>query len=254
MDPDAIAGRGELSVPARREGPAGPGRDMARMQKRVEELERRNEELRLVAAAAAHELLTPLIAIEGQIRRAADDTVRHELDAALRGTTRMRVVIEALLRHEHAASRPLQRTRVDLGRVVNDCVALLAPEIEAREAEVVVGAMPAVHADAALLPSVIQNLLVNGLRYGARERGLITISALRAERTWRIAVESDGRPIAAGDRARIFEPFQRGAHERRVAGTGLGLAISRMIVERHRGTIGVEPSERGNRFFFTLPD
>ena len=72
---------------------------------------------------------------------------------------------------------------------------------------------------------------------------------------WRIVVSSEGPTVPLEDRERIFDPFCRGLKERRIEGTGLGLAICRSIVERHGGSIGVQPMRpRGNRFFFTIPD
>ena len=66
--------------------------------------------------------------------------------------------------------------------------------------------------------------------------------------------ESRGPTIPKEDRARIFEPYRRGTHERRVAGAGLGLTICRSFVERHNGEIGVVPARAGgNRFYFTIP-
>jgi len=72
--------------------------------------------------------------------------------------------------------------------------------------------------------------------------------------TWRLIVEDQGKGIPASERERIFEPYYRGAGERRARGAGLGLAICRYIVERHGGHIGVAPAPGGgNRFWFTLP-
>jgi signal transduction histidine kinase len=65
-------------------------------------------------------------------------------------------------------------------------------------------------------------------------------------------IDSDGPTINAEDSERIFAPYQRGQHERRMRGAGLGLAICRRVVERHGGRIGVLPLQGGNRFWFTL--
>jgi len=52
----------------------------------------------------------------------------------------------------------------------------------------------------------------------------------------------------------IFEPWERGAGERRARGVGLGLALVRQVVERHGGRVGVTSQDpTANRFFFTLP-
>jgi signal transduction histidine kinase len=69
-------------------------------------------------------------------------------------------------------------------------------------------------------------------------------------------VTDDGPGIPAGRRAQVFERFGR-LDESRAAdrgGTGLGLAIARDVVERHGGTIVVDPDyEAGARFVVTLP-
>jgi signal transduction histidine kinase len=73
------------------------------------------------------------------------------------------------------------------------------------------------------------------------------------ERAWELGIESEGEPVPAADRERIFKPYCRGNGERRARGSGLGLSICREIVERHGGEIGVVPLAAGNRFQFTLP-
>ena len=69
-----------------------------------------------------------------------------------------------------------------------------------------------------------------------------------------MTVTDNGIGIPPGDRARIFENFQRAKGDD-YAGTGIGLAICQRIVERHAGTItvGDNPHGRGSRFTFTLP-
>jgi signal transduction histidine kinase len=239
----------------------GPEGELARLRKRVVELERRNGELDRFAAAAAHELRAPLIAVEGyaallaeRLKGPLDDFGRHDLEALVRGTTRMRLVIETLLRHARTGAGPPLRDPVDLGQLVRDCIAILQPEIDACGARVIVDPLPVVAGDASLLASVFQNLIGNALNYGPRGGGTVRVWAVHEDNGWRISVDSGGRPIRPADRTRIFSPFRRGRGERRADGIGLGLALCRSIIEQHGGTIGVEPLEAGNRFFFTLTD
>lgn len=238
-----------------------PDGELARLRERVAELERRNEELDRFAAAAAHELRAPLISVEGyaallaaRLKGALDEFGRHDLEALVRGTTRMRFVIETLLRNARTGGGPPLRDPVDLAKVARDCVGILQPEIDASGAHVVVDALPVVAGDASLLASVLQNLIGNALNYGPRDGGTVHVWAAHEPDGWRISVDSGGRPIRPADRSRIFSPFLRGRGERRADGIGLGLALCRSIVEQHGGSIGVEPLEAGNRFFFTLRD
>jgi signal transduction histidine kinase len=69
-------------------------------------------------------------------------------------------------------------------------------------------------------------------------------------------VADDGPGIPEADRERVFERFTRldAARGAGTGGTGLGLAIAREIVERHGGTIRVDPDrDDGARLVIELP-
>jgi signal transduction histidine kinase len=164
------------------------------------------------------------------------------------------VLVEALLHETVLSGRRLNRTEVDLGAVLGENVEFLRPELTARAARVTSGPLPVVLGEPALLDGLLKNLLVNALKYGPRRGSAIHVSASRGRDVWRISIASEGPPIANEERMRIFQPFRRGYGERRARGAGLGLSVCQRIVERHDGTIGVEPSTgAGNVFFFTLP-
>jgi signal transduction histidine kinase len=255
--------------------PAAPSRqalegEVVRLAGRVEELERELEEsreqsarLERFAAMAAHEVLKPLVMTEAFATMIAergghglDLDTRRDVDTLIRISSRMRVLVEALLMDARPDREELlQRQAVDVSKVLNDCVDMLGAEIRARDVKVEVDPMPVVPGDAAMLTGVFGNLLSNALQYGPREGCAIQVSAERSEAGWTFSVESPGPPIPELDRQRIFEPWQRGWGERRARGVGLGLAIVRQVVERHGGQVGVSTpsSAAGNRFFFTLP-
>ena len=138
--------------------------------------------------------------------------------------------------------------------MLGETLTLLAPEIRSRGAEVEVGDLPWVEADATLIAAVFTNLLTNALKFGPREGARIRVGRARDGAGWRFLVKSQGRAIAPEDRERIFEPYRRGRDERRERGTGLGLAICREIVTWHGGRIGIRSADgRYNAFWFTLP-
>jgi signal transduction histidine kinase len=179
---------------------------------------------------------------------------RRDLAALSRTASRARLLIEALLFDARTGDEETFSLEVDLGSVVEGCLEAVGFEIDQREAAINVGALPVVPGNESLLRGLFANLLLNGLKYSRRQRPDISIDAAREGEFWRISVTSQGPTIAAEDRERIFEPYQRGRGERRSRGTGLGLTICRRIVERHGGKIGVAPAPGGgNRFHFTLP-
>jgi signal transduction histidine kinase len=241
-----------------------PHAEIARLRLRVSEVERQKEEMARFAAVAAHELLTPVVMIDACAATVVDRLdgderymeTRRDLDVLRRGCMQSRLLVESLLLNAASGDRPLRARRVSLQELVGNCVALLAPEIRARRASVEIGELPVVQAEAPLIGAVVNNLLVNALKYGPRGPATVRMGAERDDAAWRVRVESEGAPIALEDRERIFDPRVRGRGERRARGCGLGLTICREIVERHGGRIGVAPAEggTGNCFAFTLPD
>jgi signal transduction histidine kinase len=236
-------------------------REVKTLSARVEQLEREKAAVEAFAAVAAHELVEPLVMTEAYVsmvseRLDADQHAdsRRDLDALRRGAARMRLLIETLLQDARSAGREIERDPVDLNRLVQECLALLAPEVAARGADVQVETLPTVVGEAVLLSGLFANLLINALKYSPRQSPQIRVRARHEGEACRIEVESSGPTIPVEDRERIFEPFHRGTGERRARGAGLGLATCRRIVERHGGAIGVRAANgSGNVFHFTLP-
>jgi signal transduction histidine kinase len=236
-------------------------REVNTLSARVEQLEREKAAVEAFAAVAAHELVEPLVMTQAYASMVSDrlDADQHadsrrDLDALSRGAARMRLVIETLLDDARTSGRDVKREPVDLDRVVEECLSLLAPEVAARGADVGIESLPTVEGEEALLSGVFSNLLINALKYSPRQSPEIRVRAKHEAEAWRIEVESSGPTIPVEDRERIFEPFHRGTGERRARGAGLGLATCRRIVERHGGQIGVRAANgSGNVFHFTLP-
>jgi light-regulated signal transduction histidine kinase (bacteriophytochrome) len=228
---------------------------------RVEELERERDRVEAFAAVAAHELVEPLVMTEayasiisGRLSEPEHAASRSDLQALGRAVARLRLLTESVLHEARSRSHQLDRRVVAVGTLVADCVGLLKPEIDARDARLQVDALPDAIADEALLGGVFTNLLVNALKYSPRRGAHIRVGGEDGADGPRYFVDSEGPTIAEGDRDRIFDSFQRGRDERRAHGAGLGLSICRRIVTRHGGVIGVEPADGGgNRFFFTVP-
>ena len=238
-----------------------PQAEIQRLHARITELEDEKADVEAFAAVAAHELLAPLVLADAYATTVAErlDGDRHadarrELDALRRAAARTRLLVETLLHDARSHERPLRLTAIDLNAVLSECLTLLQPEIEVRDAEVQVAELPEAYGEETLIGAVFSNLLLNALRYGPREHARILVDACPRRGSCRVSVQSGGPTIPAADRERIFERYQRGRGERRARGAGLGLTICRRIVERHGGQIGVTAANGGaNRFYFTLP-
>jgi signal transduction histidine kinase len=262
---DSIVGLGRDSadLPARSdEAPSARlRRRNAELAARLDELEARFVAVDRFAGTAAHQLAEPLVIAESSAILVSDELgpdldplVRDRLDAIGRSASRARRLMDALLADARKGGPGPAARPVPLRSVVDASLASLEAQIESHRADVVVGPLPHVQADPALLEVVLDNLLSNSLKYGPRTDGRVDIHAERRSDHWRLTVTSGGKPIPAEEAGRIFQPFHRARSERRVPGVGLGLTICARLMERLGGAIGVDTgADSGNTFWITLP-
>jgi signal transduction histidine kinase len=119
--------------------------------------------------------------------------------------------------------------------------------------------LPLVIGDASALTSAVQNLIINGIKYGGQDRWLaVTTAQAKTTRGMevRISVEDHGAGIPHQDLPHLFEPFYRGtdATLAQIQGNGLGLSIVKRIVEAHGGRVTVSTRVgHGTTFTIHLP-
>jgi signal transduction histidine kinase len=230
-------------------------RTMNAMLDRVEDANNRHQRF---VADASHELRTPLARIRSELEvdlahpDTADraDTQRGMLEEAI-GLQRL---VEDLLHlaRSDAGAHPARREAVDLDDIVfRDVTRLRADGRVTVDVAAVSGAQ--VLGDPDQLARVVRNLTDNAARHA---RTTVTITLTEHEETAVLSVADDGPGIPADQRQQVFERFVRLDDARTAAtgGAGLGLAITRDIVQRHHGTIVVDPSHHpGSRLVVTLP-
>jgi signal transduction histidine kinase len=105
------------------------------------------------------------------------------------------------------------------------------------------------------IKQVVQNLLVNALKYSPGDTPVCVTTQSQGEHI-AIRVHNGGEPIAEEKLPVLFEPMQRAAgHVRDAArSVGLGLYIVRQLVEAHGGTVSVRSSaDEGTEFMVRLP-
>jgi len=124
------------------------------------------------------------------------------------------------------------------------------------EATVTSTPTPSIQGDRMLLERLLSNLLSNARR--ACPDGALTIDVAAHADGYVIAVEDEGRGIAAEDRELVFEPFRRldEARSRDQGGVGLGLYLSRQIARAHGGDVtaaGRADGASGARMVIELP-
>ena len=149
----------------------------------------------------------------------------------------------------------LQPTAVDLPRLLDDSLAMVQAQADARAITVerdVADELPPAQADALRLRQCVLNLLSNAINYG-HDHGRLRVVARRAgPGEVALSVWNSGAGMTPEQLARLYEPFNRlGRNANDGEGTGIGLAISRQLIERMGGRIVAE-SEAGAWACFTI--
>jgi light-regulated signal transduction histidine kinase (bacteriophytochrome) len=208
------------------------------------------------AYAVAHDLQEPfrtismfseLLIREGQLDPNGTQLAQFIVD----GVKRMGSLFEGL--RTFAVSgfddhlRPL-----DLGPVVADALQNLAHAISVAGASVTVDPLPMVMGNEKHLLCVMQNLLINAIKYRRDVPVVIHVAAERRGADWIIRVKDNGIGILPEHFDSIFELWAR-LHGPETPGAGLGLAVCRKIVEALGGSIWVESKlGAGSTFCFRI--
>ena len=233
-------------------------RSLGQLTRTRDELRRSNELLTDFAAQAAHDLRNPLSAVTMSLEMLAeeeavsgDEEASWMVDRALSGAGRMSRMISELLDYGRLGGT-LRKTEVDLGQVMDEVRSDLSGDLAGAELEV--GELPVVHADATQARAVLQNLVANALKFTRPvTEPRVRVSAQRRGDAWRVEVADNGPGIPADQRRRVFEPLVRS--DRTADGIGLGLAICARVIRAHGGSIGIDEAPGGGALvWFELPE
>ena len=232
----------------------------------VNELRRQDQMRRELIANIAHDLATPLTAVQGFSEALADDLIskpeaRHETAQLIgREVQRLRRLVADMQQMSSLESGQikLDLAPLDVYSLVDETLAVIMPECEEAGIHVyneIASNTPLVLADSDRITQVLLNLLDNARRHTPRG-GTITVSAQREETLLRVSVNDTGVGISAEDLPHIFERFYRADRSRTGAtgGSGLGLSIVKAIIVAHKGNISAESMPgQGTCVAFTLP-
>ena len=229
-----------------------------------ERLRRQEDARRAFVATASHELRTPLTSLDGMLELLAEDLesdpidledARERVARAQQQTRRLASLASDLLDLSRLdAAVELRSEPVALGEVARAVSAEF--ERRAREREIVVtidgaGAQIWARGDPAGVARIVRILLDNALRIAPSGTTVAIVVASAGEHAT-IEVSDGGPGVAADERERIFERFQRGAGHNAEAGFGLGLAIGRELAGRMGGSLELVDGPPGARFRLEL--
>jgi len=251
------AGRYEASVPVPREPElAGIASDVNTLAARLADTEARRTRL---LGEVAHEMRTPLTALEGYVEGLIDGVFAPEpevLGAASDELRRLRRLADDLSTLSRAEERRLDLhfADTDLAELARRAVGRLAPQFgDGNVTLTVEGAEPLpVRADQDRITQVLTNIIGNALTATPAGGSVIVETRAKAPLA-QVVVTDTGVGLAEADLERVFERFYRAPGQpRRSAGSGIGLTIARNIARAHGGDVTADSAGPGHGAAFTL--
>ena len=212
-----------------------------------------------LVANVSHELRTPLAALTVVLENLVDGVGSDPaaLQTALGQAERLSRLVEDLLdlARVDAGKAPLSTVSVELGPLLEACVAETLANGRPVTYEIDAPADMVVDADPDRLSQLVVNLLDNASRHSPRG-GVVTVRAGIDGERYHLEVLDSGPGIPVADRGRVFEPFGTLSSSGEGGGTGLGLAIARWVTDLHGGSIAFLdplPGAAGARVRVDLP-
>ena len=220
------------------------------------------ERVHAFSADAAHQLRTPLNAMQGEIDvTLAKDRTAEEYRSVL-GNVYQQVVtladtVNGILRlaQSEGGLDANHTLLVEVDSLLEDVVDFFAVLAEERgiELRLIAESKGSVRGDPTWLHQLFANLIHNAILY-TPAGGSVSVEARPADGEALVRVCDTGPGMSNADRAIAFARMQRGSASETGEGLGLGLSLAREIARAHHGTIEIEsPPGGGSVFAVRLP-
>ncbi len=193
-------------------------------------------------ADAAHQIRTPLAALDAQVeilsatppsRQKAVTVARIRERTSELGRLTGQLLDHAMVIHRADA---VAMTPIDLNGLARGVLAAAVPLSLPREVDIAfvpAELAPVVNGDAVSLREALGNLIDNALKHGARSRLVVSVGADDGRAWIEVADNGDGFAVPPDD---VMRPFAKGPES---TGSGLGLAIAAEVARAHKGEIAI---------------
>jgi PAS domain S-box-containing protein len=231
-----------------------------RVTERTTTLRETVSELEAFSYTVSHDLRSPLRAMQGfaeavieDYGEKLDEQGRNYLGRIKNAAERLDRLIQDLLSYTRISRQNAPLTPMDADKFVRELVQHY-PNLNSPSAEITIeGKLPVVLANQASLTQVFSNLLGNAIKF-------VPPGVVPQIRVWseslddrvRFWIADNGIGISQENHERIFQMFVQVNDSHLYGGTGVGLAIVRKAVESMHGTVGLDLSETGSKFWFEL--
>jgi signal transduction histidine kinase len=231
----------------------------------IKELAAKNAELEQFAYTVSHDLKSPLVTMRGYLGYLKDSAVKgnfvrfdSDLERVIHATNTMQDLLSDLLNLSRVGRVEEAVENVSVKDSVEKVLELVHNIYVDKKIEIVVQEnLPNVKVNPVRLREVIQNLVVNAMKFCAHQpTPTVVIGADGFDSATKfpiLFVKDNGIGIDPQYHKKIFGLFNRLNND--IEGTGVGLTLVKRIVEMYGGKIWIDSDGQGNgsAFYFTLP-
>ncbi|GAL83147.1 histidine kinase [Sporocytophaga myxococcoides] len=234
-----------------------------------DDLERKNEELRIVnkeleafTYSVSHDLRAPLRVINGYSQiilkehaDVVDEEVKRLLNIVGSNVKKMGDLIDNLLSFSKIGKREVNKDVVNMDLLVKSCIEEMKATHEGKKVNWIIAPLHPCFGDSHLLNQVMINFLSNAVKYSSKkEQPIVEITSdIKGEEVI-YSIKDNGVGFDMKYYKKLFGVFQRLHRATEFEGTGVGLAIIQRIVMKHHGRVWAESSmDNGANFFFSVP-
>ncbi len=224
----------------------------------AESVEKNQTLERQLTTDVAHELRTPLMAIQSTVEAIIDGVFKADkerletIDSEVRRLSRLVDAILRLSRLENGSIK-LHRQTLNVGDLISGIIATHEAYVKDAGLKLIYKAEPDVYVygDPDLIRQAVANLISNAVRY--TDEGSITVTVSKGKQMAAIAVADTGIGLSPEEAKMVFSRFWRAdsARSRTSGGLGIGLSMVHEIVSQHGGWVRVE-GEPGVGATFTI--
>lgn len=222
-------------------------------------IEEQQEELENFAYALAHDFKQPIRQIrtftqmiDGELEDGDQEGVRQHLAFLNKAARRLSDLVDVMSQYTLLNQAP-EITAVTLSAVLDGVRDALSAYLAERNGELVLGESVAearCRGNETLMAQVLQNLIVNGLKYNKSEIPRVEVSVEQHAESCLIKVQDNGLGIEKQYQTEIFRPLVRLHAAAEYSGTGLGLTLTRKAVAAQGGSIWCESDYGAGSTFY----
>lgn len=226
------------------------------------ELRRSNNELEKFAYVAAHDLRSPLRAvqdlaswtIEDPGNQLSDDS-REYLHLLMARVRRLAKLLADLLEYSRIGQEAASLSPTALDETARSLVEMV--DVDGQFTLEYSGTTDTITTYQTPLKQVLLNLISNAIMHHDRKQGTLKVRGTRVNGRIRLSIEDDGPGIPKAYHDKIFDLFQTLKSRDVVEGSGLGLSIVSKLITHYGGHLELisDPDvARGTTFVFDFPD